>query len=159
MKQKYMFFWNSLAFSMIQWILTIWSLVPLPFLKPAWTSGISWFMYCWSLAWRTLSIALLACAAAAKSLQSCPTLCDLIDGSPLGCSVPGILEARILEWVAISFSRGSSQPRNQTQVSSIAGRFFANWATREVLSNPREGQCQRMFKLPHNCTYFHMLAK
>ena len=37
---------------------------------------------------------------AAKSLQSCPTLCDLIDGSPLGCSVPGILEARILEWVA-----------------------------------------------------------
>ena len=45
-------------------------------------------------------------AAAAKSLQSCPTLCDPIDGSPLGSSVPGILQARILEWVAISFSRG-----------------------------------------------------
>ena len=43
-------------------------------------------------------------AAAAKSLQSCPTLCNLIDGSPLGSSVPGILQARILEWVAISFS-------------------------------------------------------
>ena len=43
-------------------------------------------------------------AAAAKSLQSCPTLCDTIDGSPLGSSVPGILQARILEWVAISFS-------------------------------------------------------
>ena len=43
--------------------------------------------------------------AAAKSLQSCPTLCDPIDGSPLGSSVPGILQARILEWVAISFSR------------------------------------------------------
>ena len=42
--------------------------------------------------------------AAAKSLQSCPTLCDPIDGSPLGFSVPGILQARILEWVAISFS-------------------------------------------------------
>ena len=42
-------------------------------------------------------------AAAAKSLQSCPTLCDLIDGSPTGSSVPGILQARILEWVAISF--------------------------------------------------------
>ena len=42
--------------------------------------------------------------AAAKSLQSCPTLCDPIDGSPLGPSVPGILQARILEWVAISFS-------------------------------------------------------
>ena len=49
-----MFFWNSLAFSMIQQMLAIWSLVPLPFLKPAWTSGSSWFMYCWSLAWRIL---------------------------------------------------------------------------------------------------------
>ena len=43
-------------------------------------------------------------AAAAKSLQSCPTLCDPIDGSPLGSSVPGILQARTLEWAAISFS-------------------------------------------------------
>ena len=45
-----------------------------------------------------------AAAAAAMSLQSCPTLCDPIDSSPLGSSVPGILQARILEWVAISFS-------------------------------------------------------
>ena len=44
-------------------------------------------------------------AAAAKSLQSCPTLCDPIDGSPPGSSVPGILQARTLEWVAISFSK------------------------------------------------------
>ena len=44
-------------------------------------------------------------AAAAKSLQSCPTLCDPIDGSPLGSSVPGILQARTLEWVATSFSK------------------------------------------------------
>ena len=43
-------------------------------------------------------------AAAAKSLQSCPTLCDTIDGSPPGSPVPGILQARTLEWVAISFS-------------------------------------------------------
>ena len=56
-----MFFWNSLAFLMIQRMLAIWSLVPLPFLKPAWTSGSSWFPYCWSLAWRILSITLLAC--------------------------------------------------------------------------------------------------
>ena len=42
--------------------------------------------------------------AAAKLLQSCPTLCDPIDGSALGCSIPGILQARTLEWVAISFS-------------------------------------------------------
>ena len=68
-------FWNSLAFSMIQQMLAIWSLVPLPFLKSAWISGSSRFMYCWSLAWRVLSITLLACAAAAaaKSHHSCPT--------------------------------------------------------------------------------------
>ena len=52
-------YWNSLAFSMIQWMLAIWSLVPLPFLKPAWTSGSSQFRYCWSLTWRILSITLL----------------------------------------------------------------------------------------------------
>ena len=45
-------------------------------------------------------------AAAAKSLQSCPTLCDPIDGSPLGSPIPGILQARTLEWVTISFSNG-----------------------------------------------------
>ena len=65
-----MFFWNSLAFSMIQWMLTIWSLVPLPFLNPAWTSGSSQFMYCWSLAWRILSITLLACKMSAIKLGS-----------------------------------------------------------------------------------------
>ena len=47
---------------------------------------------------------LFAAAAAAKSLQLCPTLCDPIDGSPLGSSVPGILQARTLEWITISFS-------------------------------------------------------
>ena len=56
---------NSLAFYMIQRMLAIWSLVPLPFLKPAWTSGSSWFMYWWSLAWRILSITLLACETSA----------------------------------------------------------------------------------------------
>ena len=56
-----MFFWNSLAFSMIQQMLAIWSLVPLPFLKPAWTFGSSRFMYYWSLAWRILRITLLVC--------------------------------------------------------------------------------------------------
>ena len=60
-----MFFWNSLAFSMIQQMLAIWSLVPLHFLKPAWTSVSSRFMYCWSLAWRILSITLLACEMSA----------------------------------------------------------------------------------------------
>ena len=59
-----------------------------------------------------------AAAAAAKLLQSCLTLCDPIDSSPLGFPVPGISQARILEWVAIAFSRRSSRPRDQTQGSN-----------------------------------------
>ena len=56
--------------------------------------------------------------------QSCPTLCDPMDCSPPGSSIHGIFQARILEWVAISFSRGSSRPKDRTQVSRIAGRCF-----------------------------------
>ena len=82
---------------------------------------------------------LCACYVHAKSLQSCPTLWDPIDWSPPGSSVHGILQARILEWVAISFSRGSSWPRNRTHVSYIAciGRQFfitsAVWETEKTL--------------------------
>ena len=82
----------------------------------------------------------------AKSLQSCLTLCDLVDCSPPASSVHGILQVRILEWVAILSSRGSSRPRDQTRVSCgacIAGRFFTTepqgrppFAVREV-QNPR----------------------
>ena len=61
---------------------------------------------------------------AAKLLQSCPTLCDPIDSSPPGSPVPGILQVIVLEWIAISFSRGSSRPRDQTQVSHIVDRRF-----------------------------------
>jgi len=64
--------------------------------------------------------------------QSCPTLCNPLDCSPPGSSVHGILQARILEWVAIPFSRGSSCSRNQIWVSCIVGRFFTIWATREA---------------------------
>ena len=54
-----------------------------------------------------------------KVAQSCPKLCD-----PMDCTVHGTLQARILEWIAIPFSRGSSQPRDQTQVSHIADRHY-----------------------------------
>ena len=64
--------------------------------------------------------------------QSCLTLCDPVDCSPPGSSIHGILQARILEWVAISFSRGSSQLRDWTQISHIAGRRFNLWATKEA---------------------------
>ena len=67
--------------------------------------------------------------------QSCPTLCDPMDCNPPGSSVHEIFQARILEWVAISFSRGSSQPRDRTRVSCTAGKFFTDWATREGRSS------------------------
>ena len=62
--------------------------------------------------------------------QPCPTLCNTMNCTLPCSSVHGTLQARILEWVAIPFSRGSSQPRNQTQVSCIVGRFFTIWVTR-----------------------------
>ena len=62
-----------------------------------------------------------------KVAQPCLTLCN-----PVDYTVHGILQARILEWVAFSLSRGSSQPRGWTQFSCIAGRFFTSWATREA---------------------------
>ena len=73
--------------------------------------------------------------------QSCPTLFDPMDCSLPGSSLHEILQARILEWVAISFSRGSSRLRDQTQVSCIAGRRFNLWATGEVLENHSVNKC------------------
>ena len=63
-----------------------------------------------------------------KVARSCPTLCNLMD-----YTVHGILQARILEWVAFLFSRGSSQSRDWTHVSCIVGGFFTNWAIRDAL--------------------------
>ena len=66
-------------------------------------------------------IAVLVFHSEVKVAQSCLTLCD-----PMDYTVHGILQARILEWVAFPFSRGSSQPRDRTQVSRIAGRCFTS---------------------------------
>ena len=64
--------------------------------------------------------------------QSCPTLCNHMDCSLPGSSVHGIFQAIVLEWIAISFSRGSSQPRDRTRVSHTVDRRFTVWTTREV---------------------------
>ena len=64
--------------------------------------------------------------------QLCPTLCDPMDYSPLGSSVHEILQARILKWLAMPSSRGSSQPRDWTQVSCLVGWFFIVWVTRQA---------------------------
>ena len=99
-------------------------------------SGYFWFPL-WFLQWYT------GCLVASTSLcflqafflvseltQSCPVLCNPMDCTPPGSSIHGIFQTRVLEWVAISFFRGSSQPREWTQVSCIAGRLFTVWAKR-----------------------------
>ena len=75
--------------------------------------------------------------------QSCLTLCDPVDCSLPGFSIHRIFQARVLEWVAISFPRGSSQARNQTRVSHIVDRCFTLWATREVLRDPKQSAKDR----------------
>ena len=77
---------------------------------PYMTTGKTIALTRWTFVGKVMSLVfnMLSSAAAAKSFQSCPTLCDPIDGSPPGSPVPGILQARTLEWVAISLSRGSS---------------------------------------------------
>ena len=77
--------------------------------------------------WPSLGSHIHRTSCCCSDAQSCPTLCN-----PMYYTVHGILEARILEWVAFPFSRGSSQPRDGMQVSRIAGRFFTSWATREA---------------------------
>ena len=92
----------------------------------------------WVIAVQTLALVLFSLfllifintSLKVKVAQSCPTLCDRMN-----YIVHGILQARILEWVAYPFSSGSSWPRNQTGVSRIAGRFFTNWAIGEGLKN------------------------
>ena len=71
-----------------------------------------------------------------KSL-SCVQLCDPMDYSLPGSSVHGIFQARVLEWIATSFSSESSWPRDWTLVSCIVDRYITVWATREVLSSPK----------------------
>ena len=90
-----------------------------------------------------------------KVARSCPTLCDPMDCSPPDSSVHGILQTRILEWVAISFSRGSSRQRDWTWISYIEGRFFTIGATREAHSAMNE-PFKRRFKVLTSKLFFLM---
>ena len=80
----------------------------------------------------TFSITLNLKSPLSLVAKLCPTLWDPTDCSPPGSSVYGILQARVLDWVAIPFSRRSSSPRDLIQVSCIAGRLFTIWANREA---------------------------
>ena len=85
--------------------------------------------------------------------QSCPTLCDPMDCSLPGSSVHRLFQARVLEWVAISFSRGSSQPRDWTWVCHIVGKCLTIWATRE----PPESSLTRSSPEIENVTTYMLI--
>ena len=79
-----------------------------------------------------------------------------MDCSLPGFSIHGIFQARVLEWVAISFSRGSSWPRDRTQISCIAGRRFTLWATREAHQESPPGKCYLKVYIKVNQLYIHI---
>ena len=83
--------------------------------------------------------------------RSCPTLWDPMDCNPPGSSIHGIFQARVLEWGAIAFSRGSSQPRDRSRVSRITGRHFTVWATREVCT---KGGNKNLWHIVYTCHIF-----
>ena len=91
---------------------------------------------------------LITACAVCLLTQLCLTLCDPVDCSLPGSSVRGILQARILEWVAMSSSRESSQSRARTQVSSTAGGFFTIWVSHQG-SRSQHGRCK--LKYPQFC--------
>ena len=104
--------------------------------QPGWEGSLGeneyMCMYGWVpqlLTWNYHSIVNWLCAESISHVRLFGTPQSRAHQAPLAM---GILQARILEWVAISFSRGSSWPRNWTQVSCIAGRFFTDWAMREA---------------------------
>ena len=84
---------------------------------------LAWFLLSSIWSWKKVKV---------KAAPSCLTLCDLMDCSPPDSSVHGILQTRTLEWVAVSFSRGSSWSKDRTRVSHIAIRFCTIWTTREA---------------------------
>ena len=89
-----------------------------------------------------------------KVAQSCPAVCDPMDCSPPGSSVHGILQARILEWAAISSSRRSSQPRDQTQVSCVAGRLILYCLSHQGMGQSRVGPAYSIqLKISLSSTY------
>ena len=94
---------------------------------------IKFSLIVFSFAFSIMVIALMYVVKVKVKSLSHVWLCHPVDCSPPGSSVHMILQERILEWVAISFSRGSSHPRDRTQVSCIAGSRFNLWATREAL--------------------------
>ena len=105
-----------------------------PNLEPIWDHCFSLISLCagWHITAMILTYFNMWRDWVSEVAQSCLTLCDPMDCSLPHSSIHGIFQARVLEWIAISFSRGPSRPRDQIEVSCVAGRRFNLWATREA---------------------------
>ena len=115
---------------------------------PVWSSWICWWFTHYRIAcYFFFFLHFLIKIYVHSVAQLCPALCDSIQCSPTGSSVHGISQARILEWVLISFSRGPSWPRDWTQIPCIGIRFFTIWATREALRWVREAKKKKVKEL------------
>ena len=158
-KDKYLLHWHTkpclsyptfLPSSILQWLLFALAAISCPFTPLCFF--ISYF-YGWngfpSLLYLVKKLKVLV-------TQSCLTLCDPIACSPPGFSVPGILQERILGWVAIHFSMQSSQARDQTRVSFIAGEFFTVWATKEAHNSWPNAICFMSSFPPTDVGYFSL---
>ena len=108
-----------------------------------------------TLLWGRVQFPTLGSGCGVLVAQSSPTVCDLMGCSPPVSSVQGIFQTRILERVAIPFSRGSSRPRDRTQVSCISGRFFTIWPTKGSPLGSGSWLCMIEKKKKTNPTYFH----
>ena len=127
----------NIAMPHFSWLMFTWYIIFNPFIINLPISIHQQLFFVPSIFWVTflksnmlISSFYLVCVLAA---QSCPALCEPTDCSPPGSSVHWILQARIPEWAAIPFSRGSSRHRGRVQVSCTAGWFFTAWATRDAL--------------------------
>ena len=123
----------------------VWKISPMLFMFQFKIRTMEQHFLCMKMCWKkkvnaVLRTGIISCLMFSRTresevAQSCLTLCDPMDWGPPGSSLHGILQTRILECVAISFSRGSSWPRDHTLVSHNAGRRFNLWATREAQQN------------------------
>ena len=120
------------------------------------------WIYCFPLTWREIKRLFSAWKwKESEVAQSCPTLFDPMDCSLPGSSIHGIFQARVLEWVVISFSRGSSRPRDWTQVSRRQGSRSSQTFTDQMLTNMRRGVPRRpeppLDSWRQNCISLHCL--
>ena len=127
--EKWKWKWSRVRLLVTLWTAAYQAPPPMGFSRQEYWSGLPLPEFLVIQVLKFLSIWLCVCVSCSVN----PILCNPMDFSPPCSSTHGIFQARVLEWIAFSFSRRSSGPRDWAQVSCTAGRFFTHWATREAL--------------------------